>query len=437
MSALSMYCDQCEQAAHNTACMSKGVCGKTPDVESLQKLLLYGVKGMAAYKSHARRLGKIDPDLDAFIEDALFATMTNVNFDMESLLEMVLECGRQTYRVLQLLDAAHSDRLGEPEVVEVREGLFEGPGILVTGHDMVDLLEVLEQCEGSGVNVYTHGEMLPAHTYPKLRSFECLRGHYGSAWQRQRWDFERFGGPILATTNCVLVPWETNSYLSRLNTTRYTAVPGATRIAQGNYAPLVKQALEIGSLKPTETVTKQVGWHYRRILERAPVLVEALESGQIRHLFVIGGCDGAEPGRNYFSKYAEATPASSVILTMGCGKYRIRDHEYGRVAGLPRLLDLGQCNDAFGAMQLALELSKGLGVGLDKLPLTIQFSWFEQKAVAVFLAFLHLGMKRIALGPSLPGFLTERVLELLVERHGIRPTGTVPVEEVRRDMARA
>jgi hydroxylamine reductase len=437
MTALPMHCDQCEQTAHNTACTTKGVCGKTADVESAQKLLLLGVKGLAAYKSHARRLGKSSPELDAFVEDALFSTMTNVSFDLESLLDMVEACGRMSYEALRLLDAAHIECLGVPEVVEVDDGLREGPGILVTGHDLADLLELLEQCEGTGVRVYTHGEMLPAHAYPRLRAYSCLAGHYGNAWQRQRWDFERFGGPVVATTNCVLVPWATNTYLSRLHTTRHTTVPGASRIRDGDFSAVIEQARALGPLEAGPVETRQVGWHYQRVLGEVPRLAEALKTRSLEHIFVIGGCDGAEPGRNYFSKYAQATPASSLVLTMGCGKYRVREHVPGEVEGLPRLLDMGQCNDAFGAMQVALALASATGQRPSELPLTVQLSWFEQKSVAVLLALLHLGLKGVTMGPSFPAFVSSGVLDRLVARYGLRVIGRNPKQDLAEDLALA
>lgn len=420
----SMYCDQCEQTRDGVACLGEvGVCGKSADIESLQKILLYGLKGMAAYKHHARRLGKTDPEVEAFIEEALFATVTNVNFDMESLLEMVLECGRMNLRTMELLDAGHVETMGKPQPVDVVEGIQEGPGILITGHDMVDLLDLLEQTKDTGIKVYTHGEMLPAHMYPRLKAYPHLAGHYGGAWQKQRMEFEAFGGPVLATTNCVLIPAPVHTYLDRLYTTRATAVPGATRIKNNDFSAVIAKALECGPLKPTETVTRTVGFHHSVILGIADKVVEAVKSGQISHFFVIGGCDGAEPGRNYFTDFARSTPEDSIILTLGCGKYRIRELEYGTVAGLPRLLDMGQCNDAYGAIQVALALAKAFDCGVNDLPLTLCISWFEQKAVAVLLTLLHLGVKGISLGPALPAFVTPNVLNVLSEKFDLKPIG--------------
>lgn len=419
-----MHCDQCEQTSHGVACMQKGVCGKDPDVESLQKILLYGVKGMAAYKAHARRLGQTDSEVEAFIEEALFATMTNVNFDVESLLEMVLECGRMNLKTMKLLNDGHVEVLGKPEVTEVVEGIQEGPGILVSGHDLLDLRNILEQTQGTGVNVYTHGEMLPGHMYPELKKFSHFVGHYGGAWQKQRHEFETFGGPIVVTTNCVLIPAPTNSYGPRLFTTRETAVPGGNRITDNDFSAVIAKAKECGSLTPTATKTSTVGFHHTVLLGMADKIVDAVKTGDIKHFFLVGGCDGAEPGRNYFSDFANASPQESVVLTLGCGKFRIRDHEFGSTPnGIPRLLDMGQCNDAYGAIQVALALSDAFECSVNDLPLTLCISWFEQKAVAVLLTLLHLGIQNISLGPALPAFITPNVLNILVEKYGLKPIG--------------
>lgn len=424
----AMYCDQCEQTYRGTCCTDVGVCGKDPDMESLQKILLYGLKGMAAYKHHARRLGKVDEQVDAFEEEALFATVTNVNFDMESLLDLVMECGRMNLRVMQMLNDGHVEVMGKPGPVEVTEGIQEGPGILVTGHDMVDLKDLLEQSAGQGVNVYTHGEMLPAHQYPELRKHPHLKGHFGDAWQKQRDEFQRFGGPILATTNCVLIPRAENTYLDRFFTTRVTAVPGATRLKTNDFSSVIRRAKEIGPLKVTPVKKSTIGFHHTAVLGLAGEIVEAVKAGKIRRFFVIGGCDGAEPGRNYFADFAANTPKDTIILTLGCGKYRIRDYDYGTIAlngsRVPRLLDMGQCNDAYGAIQVALALAGAFKCGVNDLPLTLVISWFEQKAVAVLLTLLSLGVKGIRLGPALPAFVSPNVLKLLVEKFDLGPIGT-------------
>ncbi len=419
-----MFCDQCEQTDHGVGCVDRGVCGKNPDIESLQKILLYGVKGMAAYKNHARRLGKTDPEVEAFIEDALFATMTNVNFDMATLLDMVLECGRMNLKTMELLNDAHVEVLGQPEPTDVDEGIQDGPGILISGHDLVDLKNLLEQTEGKGIKVYTHGEMLPGHMYPELKRHEHFAGHYGGAWQKQRREFEDFGGPIVVTTNCVLIPNESSGYGDRLFTMRYTAVPGASVLKTDDFSSVIERALEIGALQPTPLKTSTVGFHHSVILGLADKVVDAVKAGDVKHFFLIGGCDGAEVGRNYFSDFAQAAPEESIILTLGCGKFRIRDHDYGTVAGLPRLLDMGQCNDAYGAIQVAVALAKAFDCGVNDLPLTLVISWFEQKAVAVLLTLLHLGIKGIRLGPALPAFVSPNVLAVLQEKFDLKPIGS-------------
>jgi hydroxylamine reductase len=414
-----MFCNQCEQARGVSGCSGMvGICGKNADVQAVQELILYGLKGMAAYASHARRLGKSDESVSAFIEEALFATMTNVNFDLATLIEIALEVGRKNLRVMELLDAGHIERFGQPSPAVVREGTMDGPGILITGHDLQDLWELLCQLEGTDIKVYTHGEMLPAHMYPKLREHPNLAGHYGGAWQKQMREFESFPGPILATTNCILIP--SPSYADRVFTTRFTAVPGGTRIADGNFALLIAKARQCPPLKKNLVRTSTVGFHRTVLLEQAGALVEAVKAGKISRFFVIGGCDGAEQGRSYFQDYAENTPADSFILTLGCGKYRIREHDYGTLLGLPRLLDMGQCNDAYGAIQVAVALAGAFKCGVNDLPLTLVISWFEQKAIAVLLTLLSLGVKGITIGPNPPAFMTPSVWRYLRDTYDLR-----------------
>lgn len=432
-----MHCDQCEQTFRGQACVDRGVCGKDEDVESLQKILLYGLKGMAAYKAHARRLGKKDEEIEAFIEEALFATMTNVNFDIASLLDLVLECGRMNLKTMQLLNDGHVESFGRPEPTEITEGIQEGPGILVSGHDLLDLKDILEQSEGKGVNVYTHGEMMPGLSYPGMKKHKHLKGHFGTAWQNQRAEFERFGGPVVVTTNCVLIPFSSNTYLDRLYTTRVTAVPNAKCIKTRDFSQVIEHALRIGPLNPTETKKSTIGFHYSQILDISDKVVDAVKTGAIKRFFLVGGCDGAEPGRNYFSDFAQNAPQDSVVLTLGCGKFRIRDYDYGTVAGLPRLLDMGQCNDSYGAIQVAVALAQAFECGVNDLPLTLKISWFEQKAVAVLLTLLHLGVKNIALGPKLPAFVTPNVLQLLIDTYGLSGIGTDGKTDVELVMASA
>ena len=420
-----MFCNQCEQASRGIGCSTAtGVCGKNEDVQSLQELILYGLKGMAAYAGHARRLGKSDESVSAFIEEALFATMTNVNFDLESLFGMAMELGQHNLTVMQLLDEAHVTTFGKPSPTQVKEGTQAGPGILITGHDLLDLSDLLKQLAGTNIKVYTHGEMLPAHMYPNLRNHPNLAGHYGGAWQDQRREFQDFPGPIVATTNCVVIPPANTTYLQRFYTTRVTAIPGAKRLPTNDFSAVIAQAKTCKPCVDNILRTSTVGYHRSVLLDAAPTIVAAVKAKQISRFYVIGGCDGAEPGRNYFSDYAANTPKDSFILTLGCGKYRIRNHDHGTLLGLPRLMDMGQCNDAYGAIAVAIALAKAFDCGVNDLPLTLCISWFEQKAVAVLLTLLSLGVKGIALGPNPPAFITPNIFKILQEKFDLKLTGT-------------
>lgn len=423
-----MFCNQCEQTAGGSGCTDLSTCGKDQDIQSLQETLLYGLKGMAAYAHHARRLGKVDEEVDAFMESALFATMTNVNFDFDSLLEMVLECGRVNLRVMEMLDAGNADRFGVPTPCTVYEGTKGGPGILVTGHDLLDLSDLLDQAAGTGVHVYTHGEMLPAHSYPKLRAHEHLAGHFGTAWQNQNLEFTQFSGPIVATTNCVMLPWPT--YKDRLYTTRITAVPGGTRLRTNDFSRVIEQAKACPSLPDRRVGESTIGFNHRTVLGLSDTLIQALRSGTVKQLYLIGGCDGTKSERNYYTEVARSTPHESIMLTVGCGKYRIRGQDYGEVAGLPRLLDMGQCNDAFSAIQVAMGLARALDCNVNDLPLTLVISWYEQKAIAVLLTMLYLGIKGIRIGPAAPAFMSPKVFEVLQEKFDLKLIESEPPREL-------
>jgi len=433
-----VFCNQCEQTAHGTGCGVTGVCGKAPDSQSLQETLLYGLKGMAAYAHHARRLGMVDEEVDAFVEEGLFATVTNVNFDVDSHIELLMECGRQNLRVMQMLDEGHVKRFGQPSPTTVYEGTKAGAGILVTGHDMVDLADLLEQTAGTGINVYTHGEMLPAHMYPELRKHTHLAGHFGGAWQKQRREFKEFTGPVLATTNCVLIPEP--EYRDRLFTTRVTAVPGGKRLKTNDFSEVIAYAKKCQPLVENKVRESSIGFHHSVILSLAGAVVEAVKAGRLRHFFVIGGCDGAEPGRNYFSEFARMTPPESLVLTLGCGKFRIRDNDYGTIklngTAVPRLLDMGQCNNAYGAIQVAVALAEAFKCTVNDLPLTIVLSWFEQKAVAVLLTLLSLGVKGIRIGPAAPAFFTPNVMKILEDNFDLRRIGSDPAADLQAALAR-
>lgn len=401
------------------ACTKTGVCGKDEDIQSLQDTLVFGLMGVAAYAYHARELGAKDEEVDAFMHKALFKTVTNVSFDIDDYLEMVLKCGHINLKVMELLDKAHTERFGNPVPVEVDTGTRNGPGILVTGHDLLDLYELLRQTEGTGINVYTHSEMLPAHGYPGLKKFKHLAGNYGGAWQEQKKEFNAFSGPIIATTNCVLIPPE-NTYLGRLFTIGITGVPGAGQIKGRDFSEVIKKAKSLAPLPEAPGKKIMTGFHHTAILGLAGKIVDAVKKGKIKRFFLIGGCDGAKPGRNYYTEFAEMVPKDCVILTLACGKYRFNKLEFGAIDGIPRLLDIGQCNNAYSAIQVAAALSKAFNCGVNDLPLTIVLSWFEQKAVAILLTLLHLGIKGIRIGPTPPAFITPNVFKVLQDKFDLK-----------------
>jgi len=414
-----MFCYQCEQTAGGSGCTKIGVCGKDPNIQSLQDLLLFGLKGVAAYAFHARELGAKDEAVDSFMHEALFKTVTNVDFDLNRYLEMVLRCGEINLRVMELLDKAHTQKFGNPVPTEVETGTKRGQGILVTGHDLLDLYELLKQTQGTGINIYTHGEMLPAHGYPQLKKFKHLTGNYGGAWQEQKKEFQQFSGALLATTNCVLIPPD-NTYLDRLFTVGITGVSGATQIKNRDFKPLIDKAKSLPSL--TEAPGKKImtGFHHTVILGLADKIVGLVKSGRIRRFFLIGGCDGAKPGRNYFTEFAEKVPQDCIILTLACGKYRFNKLDFGSIDGIPRLIDIGQCNNAYSAIQVALALAKAFNSSVNELPLSIILSWFEQKAVAILLTLLYLGIKGIRIGPSAPAFITPEVFKLIQDNYDLK-----------------
>ncbi len=430
-----MFCYQCEQTARGIACDKMGVCGKNPDIQSLQDILLFGLKGIAAYAFHARELGGINPEIDGFMHEALFKTVTNVSFDLKQHIDMVLKCGKINYKTMELLDSVHTKKFGNPIPTEVETGTKKGPGILVTGHDLLDLYELLKQTEDTGINVYTHSEMLPAHGYPKLKQFKHLVGNFGGAWQEQKKEFKEFSGALLATTNCVLIP-PPNTYLDRLFTIGITGIEGATHLENRDFTPLIEKAKSLPPLPDKPGKKIMTGFHYTAILGLADKIVSAVKSGKIKHFFLIGGCDGARPGRNYYTEFAEKVPKDCVILTLACGKYRFNKLDFGDIDGIPRLIDVGQCNDAYSAIQVATALAKAFNCSVNELPLSFVLSWFEQKAVAILLTLFHLGIKDIRLGPSLPAFITPNVLKILQDTFDIKPI-TTPDEDLRQLLGKA
>ena len=397
-----------------------------PDITGLQELALYGLKGMAAYADHAYVLGVEDEAVYQFFAQALTA-LADPQPTVEKLLPLVMKVGEINLSVMAMLDRANTTAYGNPGPTAVRVTPVRGQCILVSGHDLRDLEALLQQTAGLGINVYTHGEMLPAHGYPGLKKYPHLAGNYGGAWQDQRGEFEAFPGAILMTTNCIQLPKE--SYATRLFTSGLVAWPGITHIADRNYAPVIAAARAAPGFTedgPDTCIT--VGFGHHAVLGVAGQIIEAVKSGQIKHFFLIGGCDGAKTGRDYYTRFAEAVPNDCVILTLACGKYRFNKLDFGTVAGLPRLLDIGQCNDAYSAIRIAGALAEAFKCGINDLPLSLILSWYEQKAVCILLTLLHLGVKNIRLGPSVPAFLSPAVLDLLVKNFGLRPVTTVELD---------
>ena len=392
------------------------------DIAGLKELLTYGLKGMAAYVDHARILGKEKDDIYAFFYEAL-DYLTESAPTVERLFTLSMKCGETNLAAMELLDAANTGAYGVPAPTPVRVTPVKGKAILVSGHDLKDLAGLLEQTKGKGINVYTHCEMLPAHGYPELKKYPHLVGNYGGAWQDQAKEFDAFPGAILMTTNCMQKPLE--SYKGRIFTSGLVAWPGVAHIGDGNFAPVVDAALAApGFAEDVPEKTILTGFGHNAVLGVADKVIGAVKGGQLRHFFLIGGCDGSKPGRNYYTEFAEAVPRDCAILTLACGKFRFNKLEFGDVGGIPRLLDCGQCNDAYSAIKVAVALAQAFNCGVNDLPLSLILSWYEQKACAILLTLLHLGLKNIRLGPSLPAFVTPTVLGVLVEKFAIKPTTT-------------
>lgn len=395
---------------------------KGEDVVGLEELITYGLKGTAAYADHALVLGKEDDSVYAFFHECLDFLCTDQSVD--ALTGMALKVGEVNLKVMGLLDAANTGNYGHPEPTAVRIEPKKGKAILVSGHDLKDLDALLKQTEGKGINVYTHGEMLPCHGYPGLKKYKHLVGNYGGAWQDQKKEFDAFPGAILMTTNCIQKPAE--SYLGRIFTSGLVAWPGVTHIADQNFAPVIESALAApGFAADGSDKTIMVGFGRNAVLGVADKVIDAVKSGAIKHFFLVGGCDGAKSGRNYYTEFAEKAPKDTVVLTLACGKFRFNKMEMGDIGGIPRLLDIGQCNDAYSAIQIAVALANAFNTDVNSLPLSFVLSWYEQKAVCILLTLLHLGIKNMRLGPTLPAFVTAPVLNVLVEKFNIAPITTV------------
>ena len=392
------------------------------DIAGLQELVLYGLKGLAAYADHALILGKESRDVYAFVHEAM-DLLSEENPTAEALQAMAFKCGEVNVKVMEMLDSAHTETYGHPVPTPVLTTAVKGKAILVSGHDLKDLDALLKQTEGKGINIYTHGEMLPAHGYPELKKYAHLAGNYGGAWQDQQKEFDAFPGSILMTTNCIQSPHD--SYKGRIFTCGLVAWPGVAHIDDGDFTPVIEAALEAEGFQADEPEkTILVGFGHNAVLGVADKVIEAVKGGLVRHFFLVGGCDGAKSGRNYYTELAEKIPDDCVILTLACGKYRFNKLEFGDIGGIPRLLDIGQCNDAYSAVVIALALADAFDCGVNDLPLSFILSWYEQKAVVILLSLLHLGIKNIKLGPSLPAFITPAVLNVLVENFGIAPIST-------------
>lgn len=404
------------------------------DIRSLKSLILFGIRGMAAYAYHAAVLGYTDKEVNRFFYKALLAI--GMDWGMEELLPIVMEVGAVNLNCMALLDKANTETYGNPVPTEVTLSVEKGPFIVISGHDLYDLKQLLIQTKGKGVNVYTHGEMLPAHAYPELKRYSHLKGNFGTAWQNQQKEFADIPAPVLFTTNCLMPPKA--SYSDRVFTTEAVSYPEIRHIGtEKDFTPVIEKALELGGYSADMHFTGinggnkvMTGFGHHTVLSVADKVIDAVKARAIRHFFLVGGCDGARPGRNYYTEFVKQTPADSIILTLACGKYRFHDLDLGEIGGLPRIMDIGQCNDAYSAIQIAVALAEAFGCGVNDLPLSMVLSWYEQKAVCILLTLLHLGIKNIRLGPTLPAFISPNVLNFLTEKFNIALIST-PEEDLR------
>lgn len=405
------------------------------DIRSLKSLILFGIRGMAAYAYHALVLGYSDAAVDAFFYKAL--SVVGYDMGMEELLPIALEVGEINLRCMELLDKANTQTYGTPVPTKVSLMIEKGPFIVITGHDLYDLKKLLEQTEGKGINIYTHGEMLPAHAYPLLKKYPHLKGNFGTAWQNQQKEFAHLPAPILYTTNCLMPVKE--SYADRVFTTEVVSYPEMVHIGEDkDFTPVIEKALELGGYKEDTQftginggTTVITGFSHGTVLSVADKVIEAVKKGEISHFFLVGGCDGARTGRNYYTEFVKKTPEDSIILTLACGKYRFNDLDLGAIGGLPRIMDMGQCNDAYSAIKVAVALAEAFNCSVNELPLSMVLSWYEQKAVCILLTLLHLGIKNIYLGPTLPAFISPNILSYLVENYNISPIST-PEEDLKK-----
>ncbi|MBE5395438.1 hydroxylamine reductase [Brevibacillus borstelensis] len=417
-----MFCYQCEQTPTG-GCKTVGVCGKTEELASIQDTIIFALKGIAAYATHARQMGHIDPEVDGITQEALYFTLTNVNFNLDEHLKMAMKVGRAAIRVMELLDQAHTSRFGIPQPIRVSQNKIEGKCIVVTGHNLFALEELLKQTEGKGINIYTHSEMLPAHGYPALRKYKHLKGNIGKAWFDQRRLFEQFPGAILATTNCVM-PIK-GTYADRFFSYDVAGLEGVTKIENDDFTPLIERALALPDADVESDQTLLTGFHHETVLGIAPEILDAVKAGKISRFFVIAGCDAPGKGGDYYRELATSLPADAVIMTTSCGKFRFNDVDYGKVPGtqIPRYIDLGQCNNSISTVKIAVALAVALDCEVNDLPVSIVLSWFEQKAVAILLGLFSLGVRDIRIGPKLPEFIQPGVWEVLQNLFGVKAIG--------------
>jgi hydroxylamine reductase len=414
-----MFCYQCEQTPTG-GCKVVGVCGKDETIASLQDTMIFALKGIAAYRTHANQLGFTDPFVDATTHEALYMTLTNSNFNVQEHIDMAMKVGQSAVRVMEMLDEAHTSRLGIPQPVKVSQNKIEGKCIVVTGHNLFALEELLKQTEGKGINIYTHSEMLPAHGYPALKKYPHLKGNIGKAWFDQRRLFEKFPGAILATTNCVM-PIK-GTYADRMFTYEVTGLENVRKIENDDFSMLIEKALELPEANMESEETLVTGFHHETVIGLAPEVIEAVKSGKIKRFFVIAGCDAPGKGGEYYRELATSLPPEAVILTTSCGKFRFNDVDYGVVPGtnIPRYLDLGQCNNSVSTVKIAKALADAFECDVNELPVSIVLSWFEQKAVAILLGLFSLGIQDIRIGPKPPEFVSEGVMEVLQETFNLK-----------------
>jgi hydroxylamine reductase len=414
-----MFCYQCEQTPSG-GCKVVGVCGKDETIASLQDTIIFALKGIAAYRTHANQLGFTDSFVDATTHEALYMTLTNSNFNVQEHIDMAMKVGKSAIRVMELLDEAHTSRLGVPEPILVSQNKIEGKAIVVSGHNLFALEELLKQTEGKGINIYTHSEMLPAHGYPALKKFPHLKGNIGKAWFDQRRLFEKFPGAILVTTNCVM-PIK-GSYADRMFTYELAGLENVQKIENDDFSPLIERALELPEANMESEDTLLTGFHHNTVLGIAPEVIDAVKAGKIKRFFVIAGCDAPGKGGEYYRELATSLPPEAVILTTSCGKFRFNDVDYGTVPGteIPRYIDLGQCNNSVSTIKIAAALAEAFDCPVNELPVSIVLSWFEQKAVAILLGLFSLGIQDIRIGPKPPEFISEGVMNVLQETFNLK-----------------